>query len=470
MSYLLNTPDGWLAFTGDVMRSSARMNNWFDTEWDYGYGAGLFALAASVSRVAGYTPRWLLPAHGPAISHPARQMETYRRRLRRLAELLPRGYPVGTMDAAGQDNVSRPTETLQLWRISPHLYKLRGPGQFGNFTLLLADSGHALVVDCGLLDPALLHDTLEALRRHHGLRALDALIVSHMHGDHFLQADTLKREGLAEVWGLDRMADVCRRPLDFDYAAMLPAYNPGFLSLPFDRTLRHGEIIEWEGYHLTVEWLPGQTEFGLGLFGEIDGRKVAFTGDTLFGDPSDPRQTGHEAVVARNSAILEEGYMVAAKTLSRWNPDLIVGGHSFVMDHPAGMIRRFGRWTEAMRRAFQDLSPEDYRYRFDPYWVRADPYRLSLRPGGSATVTVHVRNFDKVTQRHEITVHSPVGWDVEPHTLKGEVAPESRGAYPIRITLPPDASPGPSLIALDVTRNGQRYGEWFDFIVEALAQ
>ena len=42
--------------------------------------------------------------------------------------------------------------------------------------------------------------------------------------------------------------------------------------------------------------MPGQTEFALCLHGQIDGRKVAFTGDNIFGDPDDPapdRPRGH---------------------------------------------------------------------------------------------------------------------------------------------------------------------------------
>jgi hypothetical protein len=45
------------------------------------------------------------------------------------------------------------------------------------------------------------------------------------------------------------------------------------------------------------------------MHGMIDGRKVAFTGDNIFGDTDNPDQTGHEAMVAHNSAILEEGYI-----------------------------------------------------------------------------------------------------------------------------------------------------------------
>jgi len=132
------------------------------------------------------------------------------------------------------------------------------------------------------------------------------------------------------------MGPVCEYPERFDYAAPIQAYGqPGLERLRFDRLFRSGESFDWEGYRFTIDWMPGQTEFALCLHGEIDGRRVAFTGDNLFGDPDNPNHTGHEAVVAHNSAILEEGYIYGAEYLSRLKPDLIIGGHSHVMDRPA---------------------------------------------------------------------------------------------------------------------------------------
>ena len=78
-------------------------------------------------------------------------------------------------------------------------------------------------------------------------------------------------------------------------------------------------------YRFTVDWMPGQTEFALCMHGQIDGRKVAFTGDNIFGNPGDPTQTGHEAMVAHNSAIPEEGYIYGTEYLSQLKPDILVG-------------------------------------------------------------------------------------------------------------------------------------------------
>jgi hypothetical protein len=119
-----------------------------------------------------------------------------------------------------------------------------------------------------------------------------------------------------------------------------------------------------------------------------------------------------------------------------------------------------------MRDAFQALSIDlDYRYWFDPFWVRAEPYRVVLRPGQAATVNLHVRNFRTRKQAHRIAIHAPPGLAAEPAIVVGELPGGSRGYFPVRVQAAPDAVCGTRIVALDVTLDGHRYGEWFDFMV-----
>jgi len=466
MTYQVQLNGRRLAFSGDVMLDGAKMHTWFDTEWDYGFAAGIHAMQKSVALLTDADPAWLLPSHGPVIRDPGPQLRDYSEKLRRLEKLYVRGYGVEAASNAYQDKVSKPTVIKDVAQISPHLFKFKRKDFWPNFGLILADSGRALVVDCGLLDVKFLDASLEGLRQNFGLKAIDAVIITHMHGDHFLQGPHLRDKWGAKIWALDNMVDTMEHPERFDYAAPIQAYGAGFDGVKVDRAFKPGETFEWEGYTFTIDWMPGQTEFALCMHGQIDGRKVAFTGDNLFGDPDDPNQTGHEAMVAHNSAILEEGYIYAGEYLHRLKPDIMVGGHSFVMDNPAQFIERFRTWSYEMRDAFQSLSPDaDYRYGFDPFWVRAEPYRTMLRLGQSAEVNVHVRNFRKSSQKHRIEIHVPPGITAEPAVLEGELSGESRKAFPIQLKASMDAAPVVHIIALDVTADGHRYGERFDLIV-----
>lgn len=473
MTYLLRQGPDLLAFSGDVMLDGAKMHTWFDTEWDYGFGAGIEALHDSATRLADLKPALLLSSHGSVVREPQVQLSNFKEKLINLKRLYLRGYGVEGASAAYQDKVSTPTVVPDLWQVSPHVFKFKRPNFWGNFGLILADSGHALVVDCGLLDEQFLDTALEGMREHFGLKAIDAIIITHVHGDHFLEAPHLREKWGAPICALDNMVDRMEHPEWFDYAAPIQAYgkkNPDgspMNGVRVDRSFTPGEIFDWQGFRFTVDWMPGQTEFALCLHGDIGGHKVAFTGDNIFGDPDDPTQTGHEAMVAHNSAILEEGYIYGAEYLSRLQPDILVGGHSFVMGRPTQFIERYRKWSYEMRDAFRALSTdEDYRYWFDPFWVRVEPYRVSLSPGQSADVKVHVRNFRSTRQTHRIELHTPPGIRVDPPVLEGELAGESRRAFSVRVSAASTMDQEVNLVALDVTLNGHPYGQWCDFVVK----
>ena len=472
-SRVTSAATNWVAFSGDVMLDGAKMHTWFDTEWDYGFAAGIRALRKSVARLAATDIAWLLPSHGPPVREPQKQLRKYDGKLGRLEKVYMRGYDPEGGSVAYQDKVSKPTVVSNIWQVSPHLFKFKRPNFWGNFSLILSDNGHALLSDCGLLDERLLDTALEGMRTNFGLKAIDAIIVSHMHGDHFLEATHLREKWGAQIWALDRMVDKMEHPEWFDYAAPIQAYGKKsadgtrIKGVRVDRAFKSGESFVREGKKFTLDWMPGQTEFALCLHGEIDGRKVAFTGDNIFGDPDDPKQTGHEAMVAHNSAILEEGYIYGAEYLKRLKPDLMMGGHSFVMDRPAKFIERYRKWSYGMRDAFRTLTSEkDYRYWFDPFWVRSEPYRSTVRLGETVELKLEVRNFHSRVQTHHIEIHTPPGLTVEPRVLDGRLAAEARGKFAFRITAAPGAKPGVQLIAFDITRDGIRQGELFDAILE----
>jgi hypothetical protein len=136
------------------------------------------------------------------------------------------------------------------------------------------------------------------------------------------------------------------------------------------------------------------------------------------------------------------------------------------MAHPAKFIERYRGWAYQMRDAFAALSPDkDYRYWFDPFWVRAEPYRLTLHGGQSTEAAVWVRNFRNRSQSHRIEIHTPPGIIAEPAVLEGKLKARSRQAFPLRLKAAAEAGAGVRIVALDATVDGKRLGEWFDLIV-----
>ena len=466
LSYITKKEGEWIAFTGDVMLQGSKLHTWFDTEWDYGFSKGIYALYNSLGQLEGYPLKKMLPSHGPIIENPLPQLQALRNTLREFNKLYLRGWEVSTFAGADQDRVSQPTTVPHVWQVTKHLFKFRGPEFWPNFHMILADNGHALIVDCGLFKKEFLDKSIALMKERLGLKQIDVVLVTHMHGDHCLEAPHLRDMHGAKIWTMNRVVAPVSRPLHFDYCAQVNTYGKGIDSIAFDKVFQEGDTFTWEGFKLTVDWMPGQTEFALCLHGIIDGKKVAFTGDNIFGNSSDPSQNGHEAVVARNSCILEEGYIYAAKYLKKLQPDLLLGGHSWAMAEPAKLIDRYLEDALKLKEYFEKLSFEkDYRWMYDPYWVRMEPYRVVLGKNNAAEARLMMRNFDAVPISMKVEIVLPEGFKAEPAIISTMVAGESTTSIPIQISCTKETVKGLHLAALDITRKGKRAGQLFDFIL-----
>lgn len=465
MSYILKQEGHTLAFIGGVMHDGARMTNWFDTEWDYGFAKGLDALIASVQKLATLGVETAFPSQGPVIHEAATQFAAYEKKLADFRPDYIRGYPVSNLSKRGQHPATKPTKAHYIVQVTPHLYMF-GPEMAGkNFAILIADNGHALLLDCGLFPKLVLERIISDMKEFLGLKQIDACWISHSHGDHFTLFPALQEHGV-KFWTMDSIADKCENPRFYDYPAMIGAYNVGFEGAKIDRILKAGDVIEWQGYKLHIDWMPGQTEFGNALWLMLDDKKIVFTGDNLFGDPADPAQNGHECVNARNSAIIEEGYLVAAKYLQKLQPDIIMGAHGVLMTEPKDFIERYHGWALRAISKYKALLPDkDYEYGYDPYWVSAYPYRVDVAQ--PAEVSITVRNFRDSPQRHRVVLQPPPGLKIEPAVLKGSVAAKSRTSFKVKLTADPEKLPaGVQMVPMDITLDGKRYGQLFDFIVQ----
>lgn len=461
-----------VVFSGGLMTVGARMTTWFDTEWDYGFGKGVDVLRESVTKLAAREPAILLPTQGPVIKEAASQLRSYQEKLTEFRKLYLRGYPVFDATQEQRDPISRPTQVPHLSQVSEHLFKLTDAKSGRNFAIIIADSGKGLVLDCGLFPEAMLDEMVLGMREHLGLQSIDAFWISHMHGDHFLLGPVLKEKYGAQSWTLEMIADRCENPRAYDYSALVSAYGDGFDGMTIDRKFKDGERFEWEGFEIQMDWMPGQTEFGCCLWLEIDGMKVAFTGDNLFGTPSDPTQDGHEAVVARNSAILEEGYVYGSRYLKELSPDLVMGSHSFVMPDPEAFLERYHAWSLSMVTSYESLLPEtEYEYLFDPYWVSAYPYRVDLSQANEAVVKITVRNFRDQPQTHRVRLMLPAGVSASPEVLEGEVEAHGRATFEVRLSVDRSvAADGMQMIPLDIKLDQKHYGPWFDFLIRTTAE
>lgn len=467
MTYVITQDQKEIAFTGGVIHDGAKMTTWFDSEWDYGFAKGVDTLIKSVELLTDQELDLVLPSQGESIQNPRTQLKAYHQKLTAFRQSYVRGYKVFESTEQDRDSFSKPTVVPLISQVTPHLYKLSHKTKGKNFAIIISDNGKGLILDCGLFPKSMLEEIIVGLRAHMGLKEIDAFWISHMHGDHFLLGPTLKQKYGAQAWTLDRIVDKCEHPRRYDYAALVSAYRDGFDGMKIDKAFRDGETIQWEGYQIQVDWMPGQTEFGCCLWLELDDKRIAFTGDNLFGNPADKKQNGHEAVVARNSAIFEEGYLYGSRYLKNLKPDIVMGSHSYVMDDPADFLHRYHEWSKQIITLYRDLLPDkDYEYLYDPYWVSAYPYRIDFSKDNVQNVTVTIRNFRESPQRHRVKLKLPPGVKAEPTVLEGTIGPKSRQNFKVKLSIDRSTvSQGVNIVPFDITLDEKHYGEFFDFLI-----
>jgi hydroxyacylglutathione hydrolase len=122
-----------------------------------------------------------------------------------------------------------------------------------NYIWMLHDEGRALVVDPGDAQPV-----LSALQQY-GL-TLEAILVTHHHGDHTGGVSHLQQATQAQVYGpaLERMPEPLQR-------------------------LGDGDVVDVLGLRFEVLHIPGHTTGHIAYFGQIpEQAPVLFCGDTLF--------------------------------------------------------------------------------------------------------------------------------------------------------------------------------------------
>lgn len=137
------------------------------------------------------------------------------------------------------------------------------------------------------------------------------------------------------------------------------------------------------------------------------------------------------------------------------------------MTEPAAFVDRFHDWALRATRKYKALLPDtNYEYGYDPYWVSAYPYRVDVAK--EAEVSITVRNFRDTLQQHRVVLQLPPGVKAEPAELVGTVAPKSRQSFKIKLSADPAILPaGVQMVPMDITLDGKRHGQLFDFIIQA---
>ncbi|WP_028351672.1 MBL fold metallo-hydrolase [Bradyrhizobium murdochi] len=388
-----------VAFTGDLMTSGGKLYQLHAMEYSYGCLVGIEFTMQSILALKQEDVATAYPSHGAPIREVAGDIGKLESRLEALANL-GRLFTSGSISFKDWQTIRE----SKLQPITKHLL-WAGPYTCSNFYIVLSGSGHAMLIDYGLISNAHLHFSndhgsyqalrfvqhhLEQLRDDYGVREIELVVPTHIHDDHVCGIPFLQRHFGTQCWALDCVAEVI-------------ADSPAWASTPccfhkpikVQRILRDGEAFHWRGFDFEIYHAPGQTEYHAAILGKIDGKRIVFGGDNLF--LFNPQAGGIEREIAIQSTVMRNSFQLdmhrrCANVIRATNPDLVCPGHGELIPMDHSMVAEYTDYIQRKEAAFRDVVPEPADHFIDLFWARMLPYLSEARPNSEVAYTIRIRN------------------------------------------------------------------------------
>ncbi len=446
-----------VAFTGDLIAAPGKVHTMYDMQMDYGALDLVDQAILSLRNLRRERPALVCPSHGEPIADPEPGLALLQERLREWFEFYSHGQ--------------KPAAYGQIVELTPHLIAI--PYSCANFYCLLGEDGRTFFVDYGFasanfLMPNLLHPgerqrfiehALDQIMSRYGVRTVEVAMPSHYHDDHINGFPYLQRRFGTRVWAYHNMVDLLERPRCKNVGCIYP--DP----IKVERAIGEGERVRWDQFELTVVHFPGHTEYQNAIFAEIDGRRVAFTGDNMFKDPNLPVLTHN--VIYRNEHHVDS-HEIAARKILDFEPELICPGHTGPYAVTREDLEQYLARAVKQKEIFQSLTTgPSPNYALNPNWATIYPYQVEAKAGEPVPIEFRLRNYHD----HAITAEAvwvlPPGWTARPDRVALQVQPGETGIASAWLTAPAEAAGQRRVpIAIDVTRDGQRLGQIAEAVVD----
>ena len=485
---LLAEIDGRLvAFSGDLMVEGGRLYQLHAMEYTYGDMTGALFTLQSIqalrdvlsgevvggrSHSVSGTPLGL-PSHGGPIEDPLGDIDRLEKSLVQLVSL-GRGMRVGGRESIPEMLYLPEPRFVQL---SDHLL-WGGSWTCSFFYVVLSGSGKALFVDYGHAFHPHMHTFadhnglevmrfiehhLKQLRQEYGVHTLDLAIPTHIHDDHTCGIPHLQQFYGTRCWALDAVAQVLADPAAWS-STPCTFHKP----IRIDRTLRDGERFDWEEYTFDVHFAPGQTEYHSVLSAEIDGQKVAFTGDNYFLQEvlvSGKVETRpYQTTVLRNSFQLGM-HRRCIEVMNRVAPDLICPGHLGVWKCDPSLLREYADFIHRKERVFRKLVAEPSDRYIDLFWARMLPYLARVKAGETLEYRLLLRNNLETEATFQARLMPPEGWSAGGEFAELTLPAEGKGEIRLAATAPAAADGVRRLMTAEIAVDGVSQGPLAEALV-----
>lgn len=368
-----------LVFAGDAVTHDGKLWAPFCTDWDHWQDVGLKPAAESVKKLDGRKFERVFSARTPS-SRPKgakHESETLPALLADTAKRIDeaaflksferftnrRGDPPQYKFLVTKDQVG--SNGSKAWeKVSDSLWIT------GNTYVLKSKDDGALMV----LDPwdTRIVPQIESLRRAEKLGAVELVMFSHAHYDHFDGLYPLPERGQCKVWAQATVAEPIAEP--FRYRAPFLDARP----IQFDKTFKDGESGTWREFTFKFHHLPGQTHFTSGIEVTIDGKRCLFTADNFF---HFTQYSGSGGWMGLNRS-WPSVYGESAKKVGKIAPEWVLAEHGGPYVFNEEDYKRRAEWGEEAGTACDAVCASGrHRRDWNPHAVSVEPCLVKAKAG-----------------------------------------------------------------------------------------
>ncbi len=456
VSYVVEVDGAQFAFCGDVIYDKGQIWELYslqkgETTTDYhGFLGSRKQLRESLLKLRAIAPAALIPSHGNIMDKPAEAIDALLERLDECYDkyvaisALRHYFPAMFAEFAGRDGHM----PIRDGKTVPDFLR-----HYGTTWLIVSQNGEAFAMDCG--NQNVIKQIQEAQEKGE-ISGVAKLWITHYHDDHVDAIPQFKETFGCPIYADASVANVVENPLGF----RTPCISPSVIQV--NRRTEDGESWTWNEFKMTAYHFPGQTYYHGGLLVEGRGVRMFFAGDSFTMSGIDDYCSGN-----RNWLGEGVGFDRCLKLMQELKPTHIFNCHVPTAFDFTDEEIQFMRANLAEReQLYGQLFPWDSpNYGMDEYWVRCYPYEQDAVAGETVNLRVDITNHSKSEKLAVCRPNLPKSWNIETEFFQTTIPAKSDGYITFSFTIPEDASPGRTVIPVEVIYDGRQLGQFREAVL-----
>ena len=469
VSYLVKIGGRRVAFTGDLLFPGGKILDLYslqdsiketETRGYHGYAARAADVISSLRRLLAAAPDIIVPARGPIIDDPSRDINLLIGRIRRLFLAYFR------TDALrwywGDENLAKrarrvlgdtPVDWMPM-AVNIRQTPPRWMHKFGTSRLLVSDSKTAFLIDCGSES---VMEQVRRLRSRGVFDKLEGIFVTHFHDDHTEYVQAMASEYDVPVYAGKELQDILQNPDAYHMPAMT------FKPIRPVHALSEGQKFRWHEFEFEYTYFPGQAIYHGGLDVRRDiGERYFFVGDSF-----SPSGLDDYCLLNRHLLHPSLGHFRCLDKIREMEGDYwLVNQHiDEVFRYTDEQLSTMTEVLEEKKRVISEMVPwGDPNFGVDEQWSRFYPYGLETRPAEDFDLYAVVFNHMPEAQTFRIRPNIPNGWKCIPAYAELHVDARREDQILFRVTPDREAS-GLTVLTADVSFGQHDLRHWIEAMV-----